>query len=82
MLKLVDFGLCSVNRDMNDAEHDGSCIGTLPFMAPEVFTGEYTTKLDVWSAGVMLYVILTGQFPFNGATPEELLAAVEKGVDL
>ena len=40
--------------------------GTLPFMAPEAFKGVVSTKLDVWSLGILLYVMLYGKYPFNG----------------
>ena len=49
-------------------------------MAPEVVAGrEYGEKVDVWSAGVVLYVMLSGTVPFYGATAPEIFEAVLRG---
>ena len=40
--------------------------GTVAFSAPEIFTQrEYDNKIDIWSAGIVLYMMLSGQQPFN-----------------
>jgi len=50
-------------------------------MAPELFSGRpYNEKCDIWSLGVILFILLTGQPPFNGNTDKEILARVIKGV--
>lgn len=41
--------------------------GCLPYMAPEVFEGNYGTKADVWSVGVIIYQLITGRLPFPSA---------------
>eukprot|EP00007_Cunea_sp_BSH-02190019_P008298 CAMPEP_0174238172 /NCGR_PEP_ID=MMETSP0417-20130205/10387_1 /TAXON_ID=242541 /ORGANISM="Mayorella sp, Strain BSH-02190019" /LENGTH=742 /DNA_ID=CAMNT_0015316989 /DNA_START=1 /DNA_END=2229 /DNA_ORIENTATION=- len=58
--------------------------GTPPFMAPEVFTAaEYDNKCDVWSIGVLAYVMVAQKLPFARATLEETLQAVaEDELDL
>lgn len=46
--------------------------GTPIQMAPEVIDGKYNEKCDVWSLGVMLFKMITGNIPFNGNNIKEL----------
>lgn len=61
-LKLIDFGLSKVLKTMNGLMKDK--VGTVYYMAPEVLQGKYTLKCDVWSCGVILYIMLCGNPPF------------------
>lgn len=67
--KLVDFGLaCKVKGSIN-----GAC-GTAGFIAPEVLRNEpYSSKVDIFSTGSILYILLTGKFLFTGKTRGEIL---------
>lgn len=49
------------------------------WLAPEALAGKYTEKSDIWSCGVLLYYLLTGEFPFPGDSPEEITAKITKG---
>jgi calcium-dependent protein kinase len=61
-IKVIDFGLSQIfiNRKLKTK------VGTAYYVAPEILVGEYTEKCDIWSAGVILYILLSGDPPFNG----------------
>ena len=47
-------------------------MGTLYYMAPEVIRGKYDKRCDLWSLGVITFVILSGQFPFYASDSDKL----------
>lgn len=55
LLKVIDFGTSSRIRPM---KHLSSAIGTLYYMAPEVLEERYNEKCDIWSCGVIMYILL------------------------
>eukprot|EP00747_Dinoflagellata_sp_TGD_P072878 gnl/TRDRNA2_/TRDRNA2_157665_c2_seq1.p1 gnl/TRDRNA2_/TRDRNA2_157665_c2~~gnl/TRDRNA2_/TRDRNA2_157665_c2_seq1.p1 ORF type:complete len:473 (-),score=88.57 gnl/TRDRNA2_/TRDRNA2_157665_c2_seq1:51-1469(-) len=63
-LKLIDFGFSKV-WNPNIKMH--MCIGTPSYVAPEVLNEEYTSKCDMWSLGVILFILLSGYMPFSGS---------------
>ncbi len=73
MIKVIDFGT-SQSFDPNSKMHQ--TYGTPYYIAPEILAGEYTEKCDVWSCGVILYILLSGKPPFDGDTDEEILRNV------
>lgn len=55
-------------------------VGTLYTMAPEVIKGDaYDSSCDMWSIGVMTYLLLSGDMPFDCSTKQRLIKAVEDG---
>ncbi|OMJ68957.1 hypothetical protein SteCoe_33457 [Stentor coeruleus] len=61
-LKLVDFGLS--NKFGKNFEQLHSQVGTIYYVAPEVLKGNYDCKCDMWSLGVLMYTMLSGDLPF------------------
>ncbi|CAN1246979.1 Phosphoenolpyruvate carboxylase kinase 2 [Linum grandiflorum] len=75
-VKLADFG----SAEWIGGSVLSGVVGTPYYVAPEVLTGrEYGEKVDVWSAGVVLYVMLAGFPPFYGDDVEEIFEAVIRG---
>jgi serine/threonine-protein kinase len=80
-VRLLDFGLAKFlddERGESDATltKAGMVFGTPAYMAPEQATGERAdARADVYSAGILLYELLTGRRPFNDPTRAELLRA-------
>ena len=81
IVKVVDFGIAKMLDSATDAEDThltatGALIGTPSYMAPErLGTEAYGTESDIYSVGVMMYEMITGELPFEGAGTNYLRAA-------
>ena len=83
--KVIDFGLSKPYFD-DEAKKSGSSsssykmtcrVGTLETMSPQVLKGSYTDKADIWSLGVIAYMLLSnGKAPFQGSTTKEIAANI------
>ena len=73
-LKVIDFGT-SVHFRPNKKLKE--MIGTSYYMAPEIIKGNYDQKCDVWSCGVIMYILLSGNAPFNGNSDREIIFRIQ-----
>jgi serine/threonine-protein kinase len=69
ILKVTDFG---TSRFLEIAAHGTTVIGSPPYMAPEQFHGKAVFASDVYSVGITMYQMLTGELPYNTPTPADL----------
>eukprot|EP00759_Apiculatamorpha_spiralis_P006773 PhF_6_TR1401/c0_g1_i1/m.2431/K13303/SGK2; serum/glucocorticoid-regulated kinase 2 len=78
---LSDFGLSKLFEDRDDAEfRTSSVVGSPLYIAPEVLRKEaYTTAVDYWAFGILLYRMLSGVVPFTGASQAALFDKITNG---
>ncbi len=71
-VKVGDYGL---TKSISAGRHTGHTItvGTVHYMAPEIGAGNYNFGIDIYALGVLLYEMLTGEVPFVGGSPAEIL---------
>ena len=76
-IKVIDFG---TSQFFDPDEHMDKTYGTAYYIAPEILEKDYNEKCDVWSVGVIMYILLTGRPPFDGRSDEQIINNVRKGV--
>ena len=84
LVKVSDFGLAKIAKS---GSHLQTFCGTLAYLAPEVLARKhdksksiiYSDKVDIWSIGCMIYVILTGYLPFPQNTQQALYQSITSG---
>jgi calcium-dependent protein kinase len=74
-IRVIDFGTSEYKKKTMLKEK----IGSSYYIAPEVLNNNYNEKCDVWSCGVILFILLCGYSPFNGRTEESILKKVKIG---
>ena len=75
-VKLIDFGTAKIFSEGNKQK---ALVGSSYYIAPEVIKGKYDEECDLWSVGVIMYIMLTGTPPFNGDDDDSILKAVAVG---
>ena len=75
-IKIIDFGTAKVFQK-EKSEH--MLIGSAYYIAPEVLSRNYSELCDLWSCGVIMYILLTGRPPFNGINEEEIMKKIKEG---
>ncbi len=76
IIKIIDWGTARFfekNKKMNKIS------GTPYYIAPEVLSEKYDEKCDIWSCGIIIYILLCGYPPFNGDNDNEILNKIKKG---
>jgi calcium-dependent protein kinase len=82
-MKIIDFGTAIPYKEhLNDNKSKKSMqevLGTPFYIAPEVLNASYTEKCDIWSIGVITFMLLSGKAPFFGKDDAAIFAMVRKG---
>ncbi|KAF8819885.1 hypothetical protein IE077_000625 [Cardiosporidium cionae] len=74
-IKLIDFG---VSRIFQPGMVMNSIIGTVDYVSPEMIDGVYDEGCDLWSIGVIVYMLLFGVAPFKGNSPVEIILSIKR----
>ena len=75
-IKIIDFGTCG---KIKNGEMFKLTVGTPLYVSPEVIKNKYNEKCDLWSCGVIMYMMLSGKPPFKGDNDEEIYQSVKEG---
>ena len=73
-IKVADFGSSSF---IDSKKKLSGCFGSAYYVAPEVLLGDYNEKCDIWSVGVIMFILLTGKPPYNGRDERIILDQVK-----
>ena len=76
-IKVIDFG---ASMRFDPTKKMNQVFGTAYYIAPEIFKFDYNEKCDVWSIGVILFILLSGKPPFTGDNDKEIIDSVKTGI--
>lgn len=76
IIKIIDWGTA---RFFDKSKKMNKISGTPYYIAPEVLLEKYDEKCDIWSCGIIMYILLCGYPPFNGEDDSEILAKIKVG---
>ena len=74
-IKIIDFGVSDLN--CNNEIRDMMQYSSVFYRSPEQFTGVCTDKSDVWSVGVIIYLMLSGYLPFKGKNEKQMAESIK-----
>ena len=77
-IKIIDFGTAKIYDKSHKKQK--AIVGSSYYIAPEVLKRNYDEKCDMWSCGVILYMLLVGHAPFDGETDEDIIKSIKVGV--
>ena len=75
-VKICDFG---TSQTFKIGDIQSKIVGSAYYIAPEVIQKKYNSKCDMWSCGVIMYVLLTKKAPFGGKTEVQIMQNVQVG---
>jgi len=75
-VKIIDFGTAKI---FDKTKVEKRMIGSSYYMAPEVIYKNYNEKCDLWSCGVILYVLLSANPPFSGKDDNQIIESIKRG---
>ncbi len=76
-IKLIDFGLAVRLRHDNEVLKE--VVGSAHYIAPEMLDRRYSKPVDIWSAGILIFLMLYGRYPFDSETDEGVMKKVKIG---
>jgi calcium-dependent protein kinase len=77
-VKIIDYGLSKI-LEFEGQQHIDEGVGTIYSMAPEVLNRDYDSQADLWSIGVISYMLLSSSMPFDGINRAEVIKKIRIG---
>ena len=75
-IRLIDFGLSCYHSD--EEPNLSARVGSCYYMSPQLLLRDYDRSADLWSVGVVAYILLCGYSPFNGDNDQEVIEAIHR----
>mmetsp|Transcript_43604 Transcript_43604/g.79448 ORF Transcript_43604/g.79448 Transcript_43604/m.79448 type:complete len:448 (+) Transcript_43604:78-1421(+) len=72
-VKMIDFGMAT---KLKQKQVLTELCGSPHYLAPELIGQKYTHLVDIWAFGVLMYLLMYGQYPFDAKTPKEIMTKI------